>query len=138
MLKALTLLAANEMGVAVRRNVKAWIFYAGGGLVALIGFVFFLDALRTWLLLRMSVMEASLAIGGGLLCVALALGLMGRIIKGRKRETSLTASTAMITLPLAARIAGTRLTLGTIAIGAMVAAGTLVGRSLVRSSADKR
>jgi Pyruvate/2-oxoacid:ferredoxin oxidoreductase gamma subunit len=138
MLKALTLLAANEMGVAVRRNVNGWILYASGAVLALLGLVFFLDALRDWLLLRMTVIEANLAIGGGLLLVACGLALAGWFIKNRKRETSLTASTALITLPLAARMAGTRLTLGTIAIGAVVAAGTLLGRSLVRASGDKR
>jgi hypothetical protein len=126
----LALLAANEVGGVFRRNVTAVAFYAASGITALTGGVFGLVAAHSWLSTRMSGIEASLSIAGALLALAMLIASIGYFMKNRRRSRGEVTSTALIALPLAARIVTSRVSWGTMTVAAIMAAGVLLGRQL--------
>lgn len=130
MWKGLSLLVANEFGLAFRRNAMAMALYAVAGLVFLMGVMFVLLALRDWLGLHMSAIEAGLVVAAGLLCLAAVVALAGVYVKRRRRSSAALASTAILAVPVAARMIGRRVTVGTVAVMGVVALGALLGRQL--------
>jgi hypothetical protein len=132
MWKGLSLLAANEVGGAIRRNVLATGIYGMAGIVGLIGVVFGLVAFQGWLSLRMSAIEADLLIAGLLLGVALLIAIVGAYTKHRRRTSTALTASALLAAPIAAGVIGKRLNLGTIALIGVVALGAMLGRQLGR------
>ena len=126
----LALLAANEVGGVFRRNVTAVAFYTASGITALIGVVFGLIAVHFWLSTRMSEIEASLSIAGALLVLAMLIASIGYFMKNRRRTRTEVTSTALIALPIAARLVTSRISWGTMTVAAIMAAGVLLGRQL--------
>ncbi len=130
MWNSLALLAANEVGGRFRRNLAAVAFYAASGIVALIGVVFGLVAVHFWLSTRMSEIEASLSIASALLVLAMVIAGIGYFMKNRRRTRTEVTSTALIALPIAARLVTSRISWGTMTVAAIMAAGVLLGRQL--------
>jgi hypothetical protein len=134
MFKALSLLAASELGGAVSRNVRAVPYFALGVLALLIGSGFLLDLAHAWLSLRMSPMAASGVLAAVLFTVAGIFLLVGLSIKNRRQpQVSPLTTSALIAAPFAARFLGTRLRFGTVAVAGVVAAGAVLGRFLGRA-----
>lgn len=133
MWKALSLIAANEFGGKLRSHVVAFGIHVLAGVVALVGIVFGLLALRTWLGFHMSEIEASLIIAAALLVIALVIVLAGISYKRRPRPPAALTSTALVAVPLAASILGKRLNLGTIILVGVIAMAAVLGRQLGRS-----
>jgi hypothetical protein len=127
---SLALLAANEVGGMFRRNVTAVAFYAAAGITAVMGVVFGLVAAHIWLSTRMSEIEASLSIAAALLVLAMLIAGVGYFIKHRRRTRTEVTSTALIALPIAARLVTSRVSWGTMSVAAIMAAGVLLGRQL--------
>jgi hypothetical protein len=127
---SLALLAANEVGGMFRRNVTAVAFYAAAAVTALGGGAFGLIAAHSWLSIRMSSIEASLSIAGGLLALAIIIAGIGYFMKHRRRSRTEVTSTALIALPIAARMVTSRVSWGTMTVAAIMAAGVLLGRQL--------
>lgn len=135
MIKGLALLAAQEMGGAVRRRARALGFYAGAAVVAGAAAVYGLNALHDWLSLHYTPMLASLSIAGGLLALAIILAILGAVQKRGAQDNAATATAALVALPAAARGLGGlgRLAPGTLATLGVLAAGALVGRHLSKT-----
>lgn len=132
MWKGLALLAANEVGGTVKRNLTAIAFYAAAGVVALMAFGYGLAALHGWIMAYMTPIEASLVMAGGLLILAFLIAMIGLSYK-RKRNPPMQASTAaLVVMPLAARIVGGRVNLATVVMGSMLVAGAVLGRQLTK------
>jgi glucose uptake protein GlcU len=127
---SLALLAANEVGGMFRRNVTALAFYAASGITALGGVAFGLVAAHLWLSTRMSGIEASLSIAGALLVLATVIAGIGYFMKNRRRTRTEVTSTALIALPIAARLVTSRVSWGMMTVAAVMAAGVLLGRQL--------
>jgi hypothetical protein len=127
---SLALLAANEVGGMFRRNVTAAAFYAAAIIAALGAAAFGLVAAHLWLSTRMSNIEASLSIAGALLVLAMLIASIGYFMKNRRRSRSEVTSTALIALPIAARLVTSRVSWGTVTVAAIMAAGVLLGRQL--------
>lgn len=132
MFKGLSLLAATELGGAVSRNVRAIPYFAFAALIFLFGFGFLLDLAHAWLSLRMSTMAASGVLAAMLLTVAGSLLLIGHTIQERRQATSPLTTTALIAAPFAAKVLGSRLSFGTVAVAGVVAAGALLGRFIAK------
>ena len=133
MWKGLSLLVANEFGLAIRRNATAIALYAVAGTIFLIGSVFALLALRDWLALGMSTTEAGLAVAAGLLFLAGLVALCGLYVKRRRRSSAALASTAMLAVPIASRMLGRHVNVGTVAVLGVVALGAILGRQFRKS-----
>jgi hypothetical protein len=127
---SLALLAANEVGGRFRRNLTAVAFYAAAGITALAGAAFGLVAAHSWLVTWMSHIEASLWIAGALLVLAMLIAGIGYFMKHRRRSRTEVTSTALIALPIAARMVTSRVSWGTVTVAAIMAAGVLLGRQL--------
>jgi hypothetical protein len=127
---SLALLAANEVGGMFRRNVTALAFYAVSGITALGGVAFGLVAAHLWLSTRMSKIEASLSIAGALLVMAILIAGIGYFVKNRRRTRTEVTSTALLALPIAARLVTSRINWGTMTVAGIMAAGVLLGRQL--------
>jgi hypothetical protein len=127
---SLALLAANEVGGMFRRNVTALAFYAASGIAALGGMAFGLVAAHLWLSTRMSGIEASLSIAGALLVLAMVIAGIGYVMKNRRRTRTEVRSTALLALPIAARLVTSRINWGTMTVAGIMAAGVLLGRQL--------
>ncbi len=134
MWKALSLIAANEFGGTLRSHAVAFGIHVLAGVVALVGSVFGLLALRTWLGFHVSEIEASLIIAAVLLVLALIITWVGFYYKRRPRPATALTSTALVAVPLAASILGKRLNLGTIVLVGVVAMAAVIGRQLGRSA----
>jgi hypothetical protein len=126
----LALLAANEVGGIFRRNVTAVAFYAAAVIIALSGAVFGLVAAHSWLNVHMSSIEASLTIAGALLVLAMIFAGVGYFMKNRRRTRTEVTSTALIALPIAARLVTSRISWGTMTVAGIMAVGVLLGRQL--------
>jgi hypothetical protein len=126
--KGLSLLVANEMGGAVKRNMTVAAYFAAAGIVAVLASVFGLLALQNWLSLHVSDTEASLIVAAGLLVVAIGIGLIGYSLKNRRKSSSELTSTALAALPLAAQLIPSRVRMGTLTLIAVLAAAALLGR----------
>jgi type II secretory pathway component PulF len=126
----LAFLAANEVGGVFRRNVTAAAFYAASGITALAGIVFGLVAAHSWLSTHMSEIDASLSIAGALIVLAMLIAGIGYFIKNRRRTRTEITSTALIALPIAARLVSSRVNWGTMTVAGIMAAGVLLGRKL--------
>ncbi len=134
MLKALSLLAASELGGALTRRLRAVPYFAVGALLFLFGFWFLLDLAHTWLTMRMSSMAASGALAAALLVLAGVLFAVGYSVKERPRTAASPLTTsALVAAPFAARFLGKRLRFGTVAVAGVVAAGAILGRYVGRS-----
>lgn len=134
MFRGLSLLAATELGGTVSRNIRAMPYFAFGALIFLFGFGFLLDLAHTWLSLRAGPLAASGILAGVLLAVAGGLLLVGQAVKQRRQSaTGPFATSALLAAPFAARIIGGRLSLGTLAVAGVVAAGAVLGRYIGRS-----
>lgn len=129
MWKGLALLAANEMGGAVRRRAMAIGFYVFASIIALIAGVFGLNALHTWLSYQYTDILASLMIAGGLLVLALILAVIGLYQKHRSTATDGT-SAALMAAPIAATLIGRKLSAGSVAVIATLVAGAVLGRRI--------
>jgi hypothetical protein len=133
MLKGLTFLAASEIRGVVRRKVNGYLLYAIGAVVALIGTFYVLSAIQFALLTRMSPIAASLAIAAALLAIAGILFLAGRAAEQRKVTNSSMTAKALVAAPLATRVVGGKINLGTLAVAGVVAIGALLGRQMGKS-----
>lgn len=123
-------LAASEFGGMIRRNMTAIAFYTAACITALTGFVFALIAGHFWLRYRVSDIEASLIIAGALLVLAAVIVGFGYFLKNRRRSNSEMASTALMALPIAARLVTSRANWGTMTVAAILTAGVLLGRRI--------
>jgi len=133
MMKGLALLAASEVGGALRRRAIATAFFAAAALFVLLAFVFALAALHDWLVLTYPPMIARLMIAGGLAAVALVLGVVGAVKKrGASSRSSQAASAALMAAPVAVG-ALARLNAGTLLAAGVITAGVLFGRRMARS-----
>jgi hypothetical protein len=126
--KGLSLLAANELGGVVKRNVVAVVFYAVASAFVVMGMIFLLLSLQIWLTLYMTEIEANLLIGSTLLFIALVIASVGYAMKRQRKSASAIASTALIALPLAAQLVPTRVRMGTMALFAVMATAVVLGR----------
>jgi hypothetical protein len=133
MLKGLTFLAASEIRGTIRRKVNGYLLYAIGAVVALIGIFYVLSAIHFALLTRMSPIAASLVIAAALLAVAGILFLAGHAAEQRKVTNSSMTAKAMLAAPLATRVVGGKVNLGTLAVAGVVAIGALLGRQIGKS-----
>lgn len=132
MWKGLSFLAATELGALLKRNLRAFGYYAVGALVAVIGILFALQAAHSWLTLRMDTISASLVIAATMLFAAGVLTIIGHFAATRRRQSTALASSALVAVPLAARMVGRKVSYGTIAVAGMVAAGVILGRLMAR------
>jgi hypothetical protein len=126
--KGLSLLAANELGGVVKRNVVAVVFYAVASAFVVMGMIFLLLSLQIWLTLYMTEIEANLLIGATLLFIALVIASVGYAMKRQRKSASAIASTALIALPLAAQLVPTRVRMGTMGLFAVMATAVVLGR----------
>lgn len=131
MFKGLALLAAGEVGGAVKRKLTAYVLFAIAGLIALAGLGYLLGALHIWLSVNYSPIQASLFIAGGLFVVALAFAIAGAIVARRKASNAqaLQTAAAVAAAPLALRAASKINPTALVALG-VVAVGAILGRKL--------
>ncbi len=133
MWKGLSLLATTEISSVIKRNVAAFAYYGVAVVAALFALVYLVEAAHFWLTLRMSPLAASLVIAAVFLAIAVLLMLIGMMVRNAKPKpsarSSLTAS-ALVAAPVAARLFGKRLQLGTVAVAGVVAVGAALGRYL--------
>lgn len=132
MWSGLSYLLASEAGDAVRRHVRAALFLAVGLLAGLIGIVFGLLALHTWLLSRMSSIEASLLIAAGLAVVSIVFIVVALMVRKARRQASGMTSTAIVAAPLALKMLAGRSQIKTLGVIGVVALGAMLGRQLGR------
>ncbi len=133
MFKALSLMAASELGSKVSRTLRAVPYFAFAAVIFLFAIGFLLDLVHTWIALRMGSMAASGVLGGVLLVLALGALITGYSIKNKRPAKSSAFSTsALIAAPVAARFLGGKLRLGTVAVAGVVAAGAVLGRYIGR------
>lgn len=137
MWRGLSLLAASEVGGAVRRNVAIYTVY-GIALVALIAAGGFVAAAAHVLLAeRYGTAIASLILAGVLLVAALALMLTGLYLRHRSRRKTALATTALMVAPAVAptaiRALASSSALGVGVVAGAVALGALAGRKLVKN-----
>lgn len=132
MLNALTLLAATEMGGAVKRNVRAVCYYAVAAGAGVVGLFFLLLAGRDALLPQLGPVMANVAVGGGMLALALLIYLIGYVIRNRRSRTSPLASSAIVAAPFAAKMVGKRINLATLSVAGVMLAGAAIGHYLGR------
>jgi len=133
MWKGLSLLAANEVGAAVKRNVTALLYYAVAALIALVGIVFVLMGLHGWLSQQMSSVAASFVLAAALLVLAVIVASVGAYVKKRREQRAIMAkAAALMAAPLAAKVSTNKTGLTTLVIGGVVLAGVLLGRQLGR------
>ncbi len=116
----------------MRRHVRAALFLAVGLLAGLIGIVFGLLALHTWLLSRMSSIEASLLIAAGLAVVSIVFIVVALMVRKARRQASGMTSTAIVAAPLALKMLAGRSQIKTLGVIGVVALGAMLGRQLGR------
>jgi hypothetical protein len=132
MWSSLSFLAANELGDTFRRQIRGASIALMGAIVGLAGLVFCLIALHSWLLLRVTPIEASLIIAAGLLTASVALLAAAAFARRSRKSSSGLTSTAIVAAPIALRIIGRRLDFRTVGIAGVLALGAIVGRQLGR------
>lgn len=131
MFKGLALLAAGEVGGAMKRRLTAYSFYALAGLIAVAGCGYLLSALHIWLSVNYSPMHASLFIAAGLFAVAVIVAIIGAV-QGKSPKTttsSLQTAAAVVAAPVAMKAMTKASPTTFIALG-VIAAGALLGRRL--------
>ncbi len=136
MFKGLSLIAATEIRGIVSRYLRSVPYFVIGAIIGLFGLGYLLAAGHDWLLTHMSPMSANLLIGGVLLLLCIVLIVIGNSIKAPPpRSTSTTLrSSALMAAPFAVKVIGNRVTLGTVAVAAVVGIGALLGRYVGRQS----
>jgi uncharacterized membrane protein (DUF485 family) len=116
----------------LRRTAQALPWLVAGAVIALFGFAALIAAAHEWLALRMTPLAAHLVIAGVLLAIAVVAILVGMAVRARRGRPALLTNTALVAAPMAARAIAGRVSLGTVALAAVVAIGAIVGRSLAR------
>jgi hypothetical protein len=104
MWKALSLIAATEVGARLKNRIIAFVIFVIAGVIFVISLCFFLFSLYIWLARSMSDLEASMTISGSLFLLAVIFSTIGYFIKNRQLKTSPLTSTALIAAPVAAGI----------------------------------
>jgi hypothetical protein len=132
MLRGLSLLAASEASAAVKRSLHVAAIIAAAVVAALAAAGFALVALQAWLSQRMTPIEASLVVAGGLLALAIIMVIAAAVVRRRRRQSSPLATAALVIAPTAARVAMRRLDVATIGMAAVVAIGAYVGRKIAK------
>ncbi len=128
MLKGLSFLAATEIGRAVSRNMRAAIYFAIGGLLAVLGLAFLLQASHSWLAQHLTQIEASLVVAATLLSIAGILMLVGASVRKRRSGATSLTSTAVAMAPFAAGLVGRRSGVSALILAGVVLLGALAGR----------
>jgi hypothetical protein len=134
MFKGLWLLAATEAAGAVRRQIKALPWFAGGAVIALFGAGALMEAARLWLSSSMTPLAVELLIAAVLVASAIVLAFVGAAVRSRRQTRSGLSTTALVAAPMAARLMRRHATLSALAVAGTLAAGALVGRIIGRSA----
>lgn len=132
MWRGLSLLAAAEAGVSIKRRVLVYALYAAAGLVALIGVVFALVALQIALTALMRPSLAALSVAGLLVLTALVIYLAAQSKLHERRAQFPLKTTAFAVAPSAMRAVSKRISMSTVAVLGVVVLGALVGRQISR------
>ena len=127
---------ASEISGSVRRNLTIYGLYGFGALLTLCAAGYGLNALHTVIALRQGAVFASLAIGGGLLLVALISFGVALYLKRRPRPSRPMAQTALVAVPIAARLLGSKLSWRTALVGGVVVLGAIIGRRFLAGGDD--
>jgi hypothetical protein len=138
MWRALSLLAATEVGGAVRRNVVIFMIYGLALIVFAAACGFLIAVAHALLAAAYGPIGASLIIAGVLLAVALGLMFVGFYMRHRVRRRGTMATAALVAAPLVApaaiRTLAANATLGAGVVAGVVAIGALVGRQMGRNT----
>jgi len=133
-LRVLSHLLASEASAIMRRKLTMLGLYALAAVLVLAAFCFVLMGLHAWLSVElMSSIAASFLLAAALLVLALLIGGIAAYVNSRRRKqerAALAATAALISAPLAARVATTKVGLGLIALVGVTVAGAALGRRL--------
>ncbi len=137
MWRAISLLAATELGGVVKRNVVILMIY-GVAIVVFAAACGFLIAVAHALLAdAYGAIGASLIIAGVLMAFALILLLIGLYMRHRVRRRSAVATAALVAAPVVApaamRALASNATVGAGVVAGVVALGAILGRQMGRS-----
>jgi uncharacterized membrane protein len=130
MFNALAVFLASETGGLIRRYTVAIGLYALAAVLALMALGFALFATYDWLQFSMSSISASFLIAGVLAAFAIALAIAASVTRNRRKRRSTATVTAIAAAPIAARLARSRVGLGTALVVGVVALGALAGRKI--------
>jgi hypothetical protein len=137
MWRALSLLAATELGGAVRRNVVIFMIYGLALIVFAAACGFLISVAHALLAVAYGPIGASLIIAAVLLIVALGLMFVGFYMRHRVRRRSAVATAALVAAPVVApaaiRALASNATVGAGLVAGAVALGAIVGRQMGRS-----
>ena len=134
MIAELITAGAFSLKARVNRQVNALICYAVAALIALGAVVFGLIAAQAWLLVSLNPVVANLVIAAVLLVLALIMAFVGSYIAKAQLKPNVGAAAALVAAPIAARVLAKNTSFGTIALGAVLVGGLILGRKIGKYS----